>query len=66
MTKTKNTFIELMDQDTSKSKYKNTKIYKGVNIKVLTEEGLSSGAIENEGILLVNCKEAKIWERSIT
>ena len=48
MAKTKNTFIELMDQDTSKSKYKNTKIYKGVNIKVLTEEGLSSGAIENE------------------
>jgi len=37
-----------MDQDTSKSKYDNAHYYKGTNIKILTEEGLSSGAIENE------------------
>jgi hypothetical protein len=48
MANQRNTFIEGMDQDTSKSKYKNTKYYKGTNIKVLTEEGLSSGSIENE------------------
>lgn len=46
--KAKNTFIGGLDQDTSKSKYSNTKYYRGTNIKVLTEEGLSTGNIENE------------------
>jgi hypothetical protein len=48
MAKKKYTFIGGMDQDTSKSKRGDTKYYKGTNIKVLTEEGLSSGNIENE------------------
>jgi len=48
MAKLKNSFIKGMNQDTSKSKYDNNNYYKGTNIKVLTEEGLSSGNIENE------------------
>lgn len=44
----RNTFIGGMDQDTSKSKYSNSKYFRGTNIKVLTEEGLSTGNIENE------------------
>ena len=46
--KAKNTFIGGMDFDSSKSKYQPTKYYRGRNIKVLTEEGLSTGNIENE------------------
>lgn len=44
----RNTYIGGMDQDTSNSKQDGTKYYKGVNIKVLSEEGSSSGNIENE------------------
>lgn len=44
----RNTFYGGMDQDTSKSKYSKTNYYNLVNGKVLTEEGLSSGNIENE------------------
>lgn len=46
--KVRNSFIQGMDKDSAKSKYTNTKYYRGVNIKLLTEEGLSTGNIENE------------------
>ena len=44
----KNTYIEGMDRDSSKSKYPNTKYLRGSNIKLITEDGLSTGNIENE------------------
>ena len=44
----KNTFTEGLNQDTSKDKYKNTQYYNASNIRVVTEGGLSTGAIENE------------------
>ncbi len=46
--KVRNTFISGIDKDSAKSKYKNTSYYTGRNIKLLTEEGLSTGNIENE------------------
>ena len=48
MAKSRNTFQGGMDQDTSKSKYDNTHYYSLTNGKILTEEGLSSGSLENE------------------
>lgn len=42
-----NTFIGGMDKDTSKHKYSNTKYVDANNIRPLTDEGLSSGALEN-------------------
>jgi len=46
--KVRNTFLSGIDKDSAKSKYKNTSYYTGRNIKLLTEEGLSTGNIENE------------------
>lgn len=46
--KARNTFIGGMNQDAAKSKYQPTKYYTGRNIKVVTEDGLSTGNIENE------------------
>jgi hypothetical protein len=42
-----NTFIGGMDKDTSKQKYSNSKYVDANNIRPITDEGLSSGAIEN-------------------
>ena len=44
---TRNTFIGGIDQDSSNSKRKEATIYSGLNIKVLTSEGQSSGAIRS-------------------
>jgi hypothetical protein len=42
-----NTFIGGMDKDTSKQKYANSKYVDANNLRPLTDEGLSSGALEN-------------------
>ena len=42
-----NTFIGGMDKDTSKHKYSNTKYVDANNVRPLTDDGLSSGALEN-------------------
>lgn len=42
-----NTFIGGMDKDTSKHKYNNSKYIDANNVRPLTDEGLSSGALEN-------------------
>jgi len=44
----RNTYIDGMDKDSSKSKYSNTRYLRGSNIKLITEDGLSTGNIENE------------------
>lgn len=46
--KSQHTYFEGMNQDSSKEKYKNSQYYSMKNFRVLTNEGLSSGAIENE------------------
>lgn len=47
MSEYRNTFNQGLDQDSSKNKYDNTHYFDAQNIRVLTQEGLSSGAIEN-------------------
>lgn len=42
-----NTFIGGMDKDTSKHKYNNSKYVDANNVRPLTDDGLSSGALEN-------------------
>ena len=42
-----NTFIGGMDKDTSKQKYANSKYVDANNLRPLTDEGLSSGALED-------------------
>lgn len=43
----KNTFIGGMDKDTAKQKYSNNKYFNAENFRVITDEGLSNGALEN-------------------
>ena len=47
MPKTINTYIGGMNKDLSKSKFKNTFYYDLLNGRVITDEGLSTGSIEN-------------------
>jgi len=42
-----NTFMGGMDKDTSKQKYPNNKYYDAKNLRPVTDEGLSTGALEN-------------------
>jgi hypothetical protein len=42
-----NTFTGGMDQDTSVNKYSNTKYYLAKNVRIITNESLSSGALSN-------------------
>ena len=42
-----NTFAQGLDRDSSKNKYDTTHYYDAQNVRVLTQNGLSSGAIEN-------------------
>lgn len=42
-----NTFLEGLDRDTAKTKFKNTRVYDCVNLRFLTDTGLSSGSLEN-------------------
>lgn len=48
MPEIKNGFIGGINQDNSPDKYNKNQFFSGTNIKILTEKGLSSGAIENE------------------
>jgi hypothetical protein len=48
MPKAKQTYIGGIDQDTSKLKYKQTSYFEAHNFKVVTEDGSSTGALENE------------------
>jgi hypothetical protein len=48
MLSNRNTFTGGMDQDTSKSRQDGKHYFKGQNIKIITQEGLSSGNVENE------------------
>ena len=43
----KNSFTAGMDRDSSKNKYDNTHYFDANNIRIITQDGLSSGAIEN-------------------
>ena len=47
MAQFKNTFSQGLDKDSSKNKYDNTHYFDAENIRIVTQEGLSSGAIEN-------------------
>ena len=47
MTKITNTFNEGLDRDSSKNKYDNTHYYDVKNMRLITQEGLSGGAMEN-------------------
>ena len=47
MAKIKNSFTAGMDKDSSKNKYDNAHYFDANNIRIITQEGLSSGAIEN-------------------
>ena len=42
-----NTFSKGLEQDISKQKYPNDKIYDSVDWRILTDKGLSTGALEN-------------------
>jgi hypothetical protein len=42
-----NTFNQGMDKDSSKNKYDNTHYFDAQNVRIITQEGLSSGALEN-------------------
>jgi len=42
-----NTFNQGMDQDSSKNKYDNTHYYEAFNARIVSQEGLSGGALEN-------------------
>jgi hypothetical protein len=48
MPKAKQTYLGGIDQDTSKLKYKQTSYFEAHNFKVITEDGSSTGALENE------------------
>jgi len=43
----RNTFAQGMDQDSSKTKYDDSHYFDAQNIRIITQDGLSSGAIEN-------------------
>ena len=43
----KNTWIGGLDQDTSKYKNQNNTVYDCRNFRIITDEGLSTGALEN-------------------
>lgn len=47
MTKMINTFAQGLDRDSSKNKYDNNHYYDARNLRPVTQEGLSGGAIEN-------------------
>ncbi|KKL03938.1 hypothetical protein LCGC14_2621050, partial [marine sediment metagenome] len=47
MAQIKNAFSAGMDKDSSKNKYDNTHYFDANNIRIITQDGLSSGAIEN-------------------
>jgi len=47
MAEFRNTFNQGLDQDSSKNKYDNTHYFSAENIRPITQDGLSSGAIEN-------------------
>lgn len=42
-----NTFAQGMDKDSSKNKYDNLHYYNAENVRIITQNGLSSGALEN-------------------
>ena len=42
-----NTFMGGMDKDTSKQKYANNKYFDAKNVRPVTDDGLSTGALEN-------------------
>lgn len=48
MAKHRNTYSKGLNQDTSRSKYDQSNYYDALNIRVVTDEGLSTGSIENE------------------
>ncbi len=48
MPASKQTYTGGLDKDTSKSKFRNQSYYDAKNIRVITDDGLSTGAIENE------------------
>ena len=48
MPKAKQTYTTGIDQDTSKLKYKNTSYFEAHNFRVVTNEGSSTGSLENE------------------
>ena len=47
MAKMTNTFAQGLDRDSSKNKYDNTHYYDAKNFRIITQEGLSGGAMEN-------------------
>jgi len=47
MTKITNTFNQGLDRDSSKNKYDNVHYWDAKNMRLVTQEGLSSGAMEN-------------------
>jgi len=47
MAEFRNTFSQGLDQDSSKNKYDNLHYFSAENIRPITQDGLSSGAIEN-------------------
>lgn len=47
MTKITNTFKQGLDRDSSKNKYDNVHYYDAKNMRLITQEGLSGGAVEN-------------------
>jgi hypothetical protein len=47
MAKHINTFNQGMDKDSSKHKYDNVHYFDGKNIRIVTQEGLTGGAVEN-------------------
>lgn len=47
MAKITNTFAQGLDRDSSKNKYDNSHYYDAKNFRIVTQEGLSSGAFEN-------------------
>lgn len=48
MAKSRNTYSKGLNRDASKSKYSPENYYDALNIRVITDEGLSTGSIENE------------------
>ena len=47
MVKIKNTFNQGLDRDSSKNKYDNVHYWDANNMRLITQEGLSGGAMEN-------------------
>ena len=48
MAKSRNTYAKGLNRDLSRSKYGQDNYYDALNIRVVTEGGLSTGSIENE------------------